>query len=347
MSVQINQSDTELLRTMSREHAHERVRLKALVLLLKVYNTAHSKIAEILGITANTVLTYLKEFAEYGISALTTLKFRKPESMLAAHEEKVREYLRVSSPANIKQACAEIKLLTGVELKDSQMRVYLRSLGAERRKVCGIPAKANVEKQKLFLDQELQPRLDEAQAGTRVVKFVDAAHFVLGGCLGFVWSLERIFVRTPSGRQRYNVLGAVDAVSKKMLTVSNTSYITSTQVCSLLDLIAEETTDLPITIVLDNAKYQHCQLVLDKAKKLGIELLFLPPYSPNLNLIERIWKFLRQGCLQSKYYATFQFFRQAIDAFLQDMFHKYDAELKSLLTLKFQLFKVEQWALAK
>jgi hypothetical protein len=142
------------------------------------------------------------------------------------------------------------------------------------------------------------------------------------------------------------VLGAVDAVTKKMLTVNNTSYITSTQVCDLLDLIAKET-DLPITIVLDNAKYQRCQLVMDKAKELGIELLFLPPYSPNLNLIERIWKFLRQGCLQSKYYANFRLFREAIDVFLHDMFHKCDAELKSLLTLKFQLFKTEQWALAK
>ena len=70
-----------------------------------------------------------------------------------------------------------------------------------------LPAKADPEQQKEFLDQAIQPRLDEAQAGKRVVLFVDAAHFVLAPFLGFLWSVVRVFIQAPSGRQRFNVLG--------------------------------------------------------------------------------------------------------------------------------------------
>ena len=70
-----------------------------------------------------------------------------------------------------------------------------------------IPAKADPEKQKEFLEQEIQPRLVEAQTGKRVVLFVDAAHFVLAPFLGFLWSVMRVFIQAPSGRQRFNILG--------------------------------------------------------------------------------------------------------------------------------------------
>jgi hypothetical protein len=90
-----------------------------------------------------------------------------------------------------------------------------------------IPAKADPEKQKAFLEQELQPRLAEAQAGKRVVLFVDAAHFVLAPFLGFLWSVVRVFIQAPSGRQRFNVLGALNAITHELLTVTNDAYITA------------------------------------------------------------------------------------------------------------------------
>jgi transposase len=207
--------------------------------------------------------------------------------------------------------------------------------------VCGIPAKADVEKQRLFKEQELDPRLEEAKAGKRTVYFVDAAHFVLGAFLGFLWSLSRVFVKTPSGRQRFNVLGALNAITKELLTVTNDTYITSIQVCELLRVIAKNS-PLPITIVLDNAKYQRCKLVMNLAEELGIELLFLPPYSPNLNLIERVWKFVKKQCLSSLYYPDFASFRGAISSFVNQMHKTHKNELLSLLTLNFQLFDQDQ-----
>jgi hypothetical protein len=98
---------------------------------------------------------------------------------------------------------------------------------------------------------------------------------------------------------------------------------------------------LPITLVLDNAKYQRCHLVMNLAEQLGIELLFLPPYSPNLNLIERLWKFIKKNCLNSMYYSDFNLFRQAICTLMHTMNETHQDELDSLLTLNFQMFKKE------
>ena len=95
----------------------------------------------------------------------------------------------------------------------------------------------------------------------------------------------------------------------------------------------------PITVVLDNARYQRCQLVQTLAQSLSIELLFLPPYSPNLNLIERFWKFVKKQCLYSKYYADHQAFQQAILTCIAQAPTQSRAELASLLTLRFQTFK--------
>ena len=91
--------------------------------------------------------------------------------------------------------------------------------------------------------------------------------------------------------------------------------------------------------MLDNARYQRCQLVLERAKQLGIELLFLPPYSPNLNLIERLWRFVRKECLYNTYYEHFDAFKQAITQCLTETTGRHQATLNRLLTLEFQTFE--------
>jgi transposase len=206
-----------------------------------------------------------------------------------------------------------------------------------------IPAKAGPEKQKEFLEQEIQPRLEAAQAGKRVVLFVDAAHFVLAPFLGFLWSVVRVFIQAPSGRQRFNVLGALNATMHELLTITNDTYMTAESVCALFEEIANRYVGIPISIFLDNARYQRCALVIEKAKSLNIELCFLPAYSPNLNLIERFWKFVKKKCLYSKYYEAFPAFQAAISECLDETSTTHKSELDSLLTLRFQLFEKAQF----
>lgn len=187
--------------------------------------------------------------------------------------------------------------------------------------------------------KSLEPRLEEAKEGKRMVLFVDAAHFVFAPFLGILWCFERLFVRAPSGRQRLNVLAALNAVTHEIFTVKNLTYITAESVCELLKLLAGTYNTVPITVVLDNARYQRCRLVQALAQEIGIELLFLPTYSPNLNLIERLWKFVKKECLYSKYYSDCTSFQEAIINCIEQAPTQQNAKLESLLALNFQTFK--------
>ncbi len=205
-----------------------------------------------------------------------------------------------------------------------------------------LPAKADPDQQAAYLAQEIEPRLAEAQAGKRAVFFVDAAHFVLAPFLGYLWSVARLFIPAPSGRQRFNVLGALNAITHELILVSNDAYITAETVCALLQKLAALNLGVPITLFLDNARYQKCALVTDTAANLHIELCFLPAYSPNLNLIERLWKFVKKRCLYSKYYADFAAFTAAIETCLSETHTTHKSALDSLLALRFQTFQKTQ-----
>jgi transposase len=196
----------------------------------------------------------------------------------------------------------------------------------------------HVEDQAKFLDTALKPKLVAAQAGEGHVLFVDAAHFVFGTFLCCLWSFARIYVRAASGRQRFNVLGAWNAVTRELIAVTNTTVVNSETMCELLRKIAALGLTGPITLVLDNARYQHNALVKALAAQLGISLLFLPSYSPNLNLIERLWKFTKRRALYGRYHPTFREFQAAIQEVLDGLTTRYAEPLASLMTLNFQQF---------
>ena len=185
--------------------------------------------------------------------------------------------------ATIKKAQAEIEHLTGIKRSPTQVRQFMTQLGLRCRKVGMLPAKADPDKQAEYLAQEIEPGLADAQAGKRAVFFVDAAHFVLAPFLGFLWCFTRVFIKAPAGRQRFNVLGALNALTHELIAVTNDAYINAESVRELLRKLAALHLSVPITLFLDNVRYQKCALVMATAADLHIELCFLPAYSPNLN----------------------------------------------------------------
>jgi len=183
--------------------------------------------------------------------------------------------------------------------------------------------------------------LTEAKDSRRIVYFADAVHCVWGAFVANIWCIVRIFIPTPSGRNRYNVLGCINAITHDLITVCNTSYINALSVIELLEKIYEKHKNdtIPVSVFLDNAKYQHCNIVKKRADDLKIELMFLPSYSPNLNLIERLWKWLKKDCLNCKYYDEFEKFTKAIDNSLNKVANgQVKDELDTLLSLNFQSF---------
>ena len=197
------------------------------------------------------------------------------------------------------------------------------------------------KEQREFLDEKLNPRLDDAEAGRRKLFFVDASHFVHGALSGVFVVCRSPLLENPFGTQAVQRAGSVGLRQQDLVTVTNLTYITAETVCQLLTVLAAKSPGMPITLVLDNARYQRCRLVQDLAVSLGIELLFLPSYSPNLNLIERLWKFVKGECLNGKYYETYPAFQASIEDCLGKIPTKHRDDIDSLITRNFQLFDKE------
>lgn len=202
-----------------------------------------------------------------------------------------------------------------------------------------IPVKADIEAQETFKTEVLEPLVEQAQAGQLHLFFVDAAHFVMLPFLGYLYSLTVRFIKAASGRQRFSVLGALNAITKEVVTITDHGYINSVSVCALLQKLHTLFQNLPIVVIMDNARYQRCALVVETARKLGIQLIFLPPYSPNLNLIERLWKFVKKKTLYNQYYPHYEQFHEAISHCLKQTGNTYKQDLDTLLVAKFQSFK--------
>jgi transposase len=326
-------------------HPDPRVQRKMEVLWLKSHGLNHDDIAAYADVSRRTVPRYLDEYLEGGLPRLRRCPGHHPQSLLVEHESSLEEYFREHPPRSTQQARALIEQRTGVRRGLSQVRHFLKDhLGLRWRKVGAIPVppKKTIEEhareQATFVQEELEPRLEQARQGRRQVYFVDAAHFVFAPFLGCLWCAARLFVRAASGRKRYNVLGALDAVTHRLIRVTNFDYINAESVCALLHAVAEAAVGSPITLVLDNARYQKCALVQGVAESLGIELLYLPGYSPNLNLIERLWRFVRKESLNSTYYEAFEQFTTAIDQCLDGLPTVHKSEMETLLTHEFQMF---------
>jgi transposase len=174
---------------------------------------------------------------------------------------------------------------------------------------------------------------------------MDSAHFIHAIFVGFLWCLSRVFIRSASGRSRYNILGAIDAMTGQLFTVCNETYINANSICEMLHKLALHYVGTSITIVLDNARYQKCKIVAAAASELGIELLYLPSYSPNLNLIERLWKFVKTDVLYCKYYSSFANFKESINECLSEINSTKRQKIASLLSLKFHI-PIEEVAMA-
>ena len=153
----------------------------------------------------------------------------------------------------------------------------------------------------------------------------------------------RLFVPTGSGRQRLNVLGAVGYGTAKMITVINRDSIGAEQVCELLRQIKRRCRK-PVTVVLDNASYHRAKVVRQCAESLDIELLFLPPYSPNLNLIERVWKLVKKLALTARTLSDFDAFAESITQTVEQLETEHREELLGLLTPNFQDFRDVQFS---
>lgn len=316
-----------------------RKRCRALMSKMSEPKLSSERIAAIAGCSRNFVDKLVHAYNNDGIdSVLRIAPIPGRPGRLKDYMDEISGSLESKVPRSSIEAAHIIRDICGITFGLTWTREIMRRCGFRFIKTQPIPGKACPEKQTEWV-KALQPVIDEAIEGKRKLYFMDAVHFTLEAFTCHVWCKEPLYLKTGAGRNRFNLLGCVDPFSLDIIQSHSMVYVDAEQTKAFLEKVRLNSGDTPVSIVLDNARYQHCQAVKDKATELGIDLIFLPPYSPNLNIIERLWKYTRRHVLAGKYFDSPAKFHDALRHFFEVDYINHKTNLSSLLTLKFQSFE--------
>lgn len=235
-----------------------------------------------------------------------------------------------------KEVIAWVKTRFSLEYSERGMEDLLGRLEYTFHKIRLVPSRADVQAQETFLQEYEQTRAN-LQPNERLY-FMDGVHPMYNVQPGYGWAPrgQRVCLPSNSGRRRYNILGLYCPLDGQYWDEQTTDSLNAQTVIALGEKVRQaHAADVRHIIYCDNVRYQHAKLVREHFAQTNVEFRFLPPYAPNLNLIERLWKFLKAKVLR-QYYATFEEFAQAIKDFLSHLDH-YADELASLMTERFEI----------
>jgi transposase len=299
-----------------------------------------NQVADLLGVTERQVRKWLRTYRDQGLEALCTLHHRgDPGNLRPAQIEHLKAEIATGRFLTSRQIGDWIAETFHVVYTPRGVRDLLHRIGVSYHKATGFFWKADPHKQEEFLRTYERHKTEAEGAKTRRY-FVDACHPVWGlGLLYSCWLLvgQRFLVGVGGGRKRLNILGAYCPEDHEYLDLRVTrDNINGQQFVNLLRLLRASHPDTTKFILyLDNARYYHAPVVKEwLARHPEFHLEPLPAYSPNLNLIERMWKLLRKKAF-TRWHKTFEAMEAAVSAVL-DHLEVYRAELISLMTEKFQ-----------
>jgi len=312
--------------------------MKLSVLILLDMDKGYDEIEAILGIGRGSISNCRKKYESEGLDRYLERHY-VPYSGKLSEDELKRLETEVSSGiySSAQEVQGHILQTFGIEYSLSAVRLILEKLSFVYKKTSEVPSNFDEAEQDAFLEQ-LVPFLGETGPG-EAVYFVDAVHPQHNTRSTYAWVKrgEKKAVPTNSGRRRVNINGAMNAHEPQEVIVVEAQTVNAQATIELYEKIQAHNLDKELVYVIgDNARYYRnaeLQAWLDKNPRMV--QLFLPPYSPNLNLIERLWKFLRKKVINTKFYPTFEEFRRAILAFF-DNINAHKDELQSLITFNFQ-----------
>lgn len=317
--------------------------VKLSVLILLDEGLTQETIATFLGIGMGTVNKCKKKYDSDGLDGYLDRHYVPYQGKLDAEQLGLLEEEVMRGTYT---TCAEIvewiSKRFGVDYSESAVRSILKKLDFVYKKTMAVPGKANIEEQERFLE-ELEPFLAETEAN-EVVFFMDAVHPQHNTRSDYAWIKRGVDKEIPtnSGRKRININGAMNAHQPEDVVVVEAESINAQATQELFEKLLEKHSDKEkIYVLSDNARY-YANTNLQEWLELNpkIKLMHLPPYSPNLNLIERLWKFLRKKVINLHYYPTFDEFRKAIHEFFANL-KQYKEELRTLMRPNFQRFSAK------
>lgn len=312
-------------------------RLKAVLLLDDGYSCV--EVGKILLLDDDTVRGYRSVYLNKGAASLLTDNNKGSVSFLNSKQlDALQDHITENTYMDSKGIVAWIEKEFKIRYSCSGINELLKRLGFVYKKPVLTPCKANAEKQEEFVRgyKELKEKLAEEDH----IYFMDGVHPQHNSIAHYGWIKkgQTKQLKTNNGRKRTNINGALNLKTKELIYVED-ERINSQTMIALLALILDQQKEGKIYIVLDNARYYHSLIVKDFLKEHPrIILKFLPPYSPNLNIIERLWKILKKKVAYNKFYLKFEDFRAKVIDFLDNEIWL-NKEFENILTDNFQIIK--------
>jgi transposase len=325
-----------------------RVYQRLTAVLLIAEGKSRDEVAHLLGIGLSQLGEWLRLYRNKGVDALCTLHYKgDPGKLTPSQVERLKEKVRTGCFRSSDQIRQWLQDTFAVSYTPSGVKDLLRRVGVSYHKVTGFLWKADPDKQKEFLAKHRRQKEQARRAGPTTRRYyVDACHPIWGLDLVFsCWLLvgQRFLVGMGSGRKRLNILGAYCPDDQEYLDLRLTrDNINGEQFVNLLRLLRERHPEVKKFILyLDNAKYYDKPVVKEwLARHPEFHLEPVPPYSPNLNLIERLWKLLRQKAL-CRWHKTFEAMQEAVSEVL-DHLDQYREELATLMVEQFHIIDKQE-----
>ena len=344
-TIQLTRQQRNDLSDRRRQARDRRIYQRLSAVLWSDAGRTREEIAELVGVSTRQVGQWFRIFRNKGLDQLCTLHYQgDPGRLRPAQVERLKQEVATGVFHNAEQVRTWVQETWGVDYSISGIKDLLRRIGASYHKVSGFFWKADVEEQKKFVRKH---RRHKREAGPKTRRyFVDACHPVWGVDLLYsCWLLvgQRFYVGVGNGRKRLNILGAYSPDDHDYVDLRLTKEnITGEQFVKLLEALrAKHPAIEKFILYLDNAKYYSKPCVKEwLADHREFRLVPLPASSPNLNLIERLWKFLRKKAL-NRWHKTFEEMQEAVAEVL-DRLGDYRDELATLMTERFAIVEVEQ-----
>lgn len=327
---------------MMRRHTTSAVHRRMNALLLLDDGWTAEQVAAALFIDAETAHAHRRLYTAGGRAGVERLAYAGHAPVLSeAQATELSAELSGRLYLTAKAVCGFVSKRFGVAYTPHAMARLLGRIGFVWKRPKVVPAKADAEAQRTFLDGTLLPLMAAAEADpAEPLLFVDATHpaYDAHPAQGWIRRGETATLKSNHGRANVTLNGALSWPAREVIT-READLITGAEMVAFFEQIAARYPSARvINLVVDNATYNRAALVREWLGRPGcrVRLVYLPPYAPNLNLIERLWWFFKKKTLWNTYYPTLADFRTAIRDFFANL-DRWTPELASLLTNKFHL----------
>lgn len=317
-----------------RRHADK---LKSLLLLDKGFSCI--EVGEILLLDDDTIRTYRNNFISQGINSLLSDKNKGRASNLTTEQlQELDKHIENNTYGDTTGIIDWIQEKFNTLYSVSGINALLKRMGFVYKKPVLTPCKANYEKQKEF--EKHYQELKESLTNEDQIYFMDGVHPQHNSIASYGWIKrgKTKQLKTNNGRKRININGALNLKTKEVLYVED-DRINSQTMIALLQLILKNQKEGKIHIILDNARYYHSIIVKEfLTENTRVQLHFIPPYSPNLNIIERLWHIMKKKVVYNQFYLRFEDFSFAIKKFFENQMWL-NPEFENVLSDKFQIIQ--------